>query len=486
MALPSALMGKREALAPRVSGKIRPGIMILTKNGETNKKAGVLYEQGVAAGKSFEEINDQISKECGTSLLRPVNTPFFTVRRSDFAMPEVADVIMQRFAEAREDGVKRLYRFPVVFGSDEITRILDFRFQMFTASGLKFWSAESEDGQQRLCRMFAPLPKDEKTQRVVRMPGGRSVIARQDNGGLCNPEKCPEFQTGQCKMRGQLLFYIPGIPGSGMIEIPTGSKNFGFDSEARLQEILRLGGALPTLIDGKPVFWLTKRLRRDMPMIDYANGKTTRTDQWIIEIEADLDMSRLRAANQPLLLQNQAAQAAAVLTGDPTPAMPQLTVIPSTSGEPVGEQGARATTQPPQKEGPPPGAKQGSTGPEKNLKSLRHEANALMESLGIDPQRYAPHAAGKWGTTWSRVEETLKSAIQELKTVEPILQAIKTHLMALGVAPEVFDAYAKNSFGDDWQFNLQMLPGIEDELMNAFGDRDNYVAAVTSLVGADT
>ena len=55
-------------------------------------------------------------------------------------------------------------------------------------------------------------------------------------------------------MRGRLLFYLPGIPGAGLIALPTGSKHFGAESESVLRDIMRLGnGHLPTLVDGRPV-----------------------------------------------------------------------------------------------------------------------------------------------------------------------------------------------------------------------------------------
>ncbi len=493
MALPSVLMGKRE-LSPRVSGKIRPGIMVLTKAGQANKEAAKLYDEGVAAGLSFEVINEKISKGCGAGLLRPINTAYFTVRGADFAIPEIATLILDRFAEVREDGVRRLYRFPVVFGSDELARIMDFRFQCFTASGLKFWSAESEDGMERVCRMFAPLKLDEKTRRAVRMPSGREVIAREDNAGRCVPPDCPEFQAGQCKMRGRLLFYIPGIAGAGLIEVPTGSKNFGFESEARLKDLLRLAGTLPTLVDGEPVLWLTKRLHRDIPMIDYEKGRTARTDQWIIEIEADIDMSRVRAAQSPLRIAAQARSAVAALAGPGAPTLPAApaaaaappqrapgTPAPQASGaahSPAGSSTPKPAPGPAREERTEPRAGGGSPA----VKELRRETNELLQALRFNPQRYAAHAASKWGERWSRTEEHLKLAIEELKALEPALANVRTSLQGLGLEWAAFDAYASSSYSVNWLFGRETLGDVEQELMNAFKDRENYVAAVTSLV----
>lgn len=481
MTLPSVLMGKHE-LSPRVSGKIRPGIMVLTKNGQGNKKAVEMYQSGVAEGRSFEDINDTICKECGAGLMRPINTPYFTVRGADFAMPEIAHLLMDRYGEVREDGVQRLYRFPIVFGSDELARIMDFRFQCFTASGLKFWSAESEDRKERLCKTFAPIKVDESSKRAIRLPGGREVIARQDNGGICEPRGCSEFQTGQCKMRGRLLFYIPGIPGAGLIEVPTGSKNFGFESEARLKELLAIAGTLPTLVDGKPVLWLAKRLHRDIPMIDYDKGKTTRTDQWIIEIEADIDMSRVRAEQNPLRLTGEGEASAAVLTGTEGPkALPQTIEKPRSPTPGGATPPARNSSQHTGGAEPKP-AKGAGQDLSPTVKQLRRQANDALQVMGIDAQRFAARAAQKWGDGWSKNETNLKAALEVLETIEPSLSAVKTSLAGLGLEEKEFDLYASSQFSQDWRFDKKALAAIEQELMHAFKDRDNYVAAVRNLV----
>ena len=475
MSLPSALMGK-QTLSPKVSGKIRPGIQILTKAGKENPEAVALYNDGVAKGKSYEDIEDQIYKELNIHALRPVNTPFFTVRRGDFGgMPELADLILDKYGEVREDKVRRLYRFPVVFGADEITRILNFNFQMYSKSGIQYWSGESNDGQARTCNTFAPIAKE--GSKVGRLVAGRGVIPRSDNNGICAPNHCPEFQEKKCTMRGRLLFYIPGIPGGGLIELPTGSKNFGVDSESVLSDIIRLGGGqLPTLIDGKPVFYVTKRLR-NVPMIDYEQGKATRTDQWIIEIEADIDMSRLSASNAPLLLGN-ANTAASTLMGAP----PQTQVIeirPHVKNQdPVARESIVGGQAQPKK------ANQEAmkTDPHAAIKAMRAELAGIFEVAQINPKAYAAIAAKKWGDSWSRSEALVKQAIDEVKALLPGLKNVRTNLTTLGIEFEKFDIYAKGAFSEHWQFDQRILPGIEEELMNAFSGRANYVATVMGVV----
>ena len=111
--MPATILGQAPSRIP-VGGKLRAGIKVLTSSAMQNPQAKAIYEQGVQAGKSFEEIEREIT----TALpdvkhpLVPKNVPYFTVRRQDFAMPEIADQILQQYGEDRGDGVKRLYRFP--------------------------------------------------------------------------------------------------------------------------------------------------------------------------------------------------------------------------------------------------------------------------------------------------------------------------------------------------------------------------------------
>lgn len=389
MALASELMGMKFNHAPKVSGKIRPGIMVLTKKSSENSEAVTIYNDGVKKGMSFEQIGDALQKKFGQNgMLRPINVPYFSVRAQDFAMPEIAKLILDKFGEDRGEG-KRLYRFPIVFGYDELTKILDFRFQMYTASGLKFWSDESKSGNERVCRTFAPI--EMRNNKAIRNPGGREVINRADNSGVCNPSKCNEFQTNQCKMRGRLLFYIPGIPGAGMFEIPTGSKNFGFESEKTLTDVLAAtGGTLRGLSTDRPVFWLTKKFKKDMPMIDWEKGTTTRTDQWVIEIEADLDMGRI--IDNPASLQIAANKSANILLGNTTGQTENPTDVKLLADAKVENEATHSWT----------------------VQTLRPELADKLSMLDIMPEEFGVYAAGIWGATWSKDLEKLQKAYAEI------------------------------------------------------------------------
>ncbi len=95
VALPT-LLGQGAARIP-TGGKIRPGIMVLTKKAAEVPGAKEIYQQGVADGHSFEQI-ERALKDALPQLkvpLVPRNVPWFTVRAQDFPNPEVARQILR-------------------------------------------------------------------------------------------------------------------------------------------------------------------------------------------------------------------------------------------------------------------------------------------------------------------------------------------------------------------------------------------------------
>jgi len=128
-----------------VAGRIRSGVKVLTTSAAQEPKAKALYDAGLADGKSFDDIEAEITHALPELKhpLVPKNVPYFTVRRPDFAMPEVAELILDKFGEERGDGVRRLYRFPVVFPADAWQAIMPHALMCYGANQLKFWSEYS-------------------------------------------------------------------------------------------------------------------------------------------------------------------------------------------------------------------------------------------------------------------------------------------------------------------------------------------------------
>jgi hypothetical protein len=53
--------------------------------------------------------------------------------------------------------------------------------------------------------------------------GGRKAIPREDNGGLCQPQSCPENQQRQRNLTGRFLFFIAGIRSISAFKLHTRS-----------------------------------------------------------------------------------------------------------------------------------------------------------------------------------------------------------------------------------------------------------------------
>lgn len=85
------------------SGRVRPGIKVLTRSAAAVKGAADTYAQGLAAGASFDEIGAALSKLQGIPKypLTPKNAPYFTVRQGDFSTPGAVDAIMTAHATVR-------------------------------------------------------------------------------------------------------------------------------------------------------------------------------------------------------------------------------------------------------------------------------------------------------------------------------------------------------------------------------------------------
>ena len=296
-ALPT-LLGQGPA---RIStgGKIRAGIKVLTKKAAENPKAKEIYDQGVAAGQSFEQI-EKILSEALPNLktpLVPKNVPWFTVRGQDFPNPEIAKQILDAYGEDRGDGGKRLYRFPVVFPSDMWQAVMPHELAAWGANEKKFWSEYAPDGRVRYCKCYAPVPFDDTGKRMIRVFGGRKTTLRSENGGLCDPESCGEYQQRQCNLSGRFIFFIPGIKSISAFELHT---NSFYAMNAAIQKFETIafmrGGRISGFLDAKQTpFYITKALM-EVPHID-ETGRAVRVWQWIIELEAPVDATALLRAN---------------------------------------------------------------------------------------------------------------------------------------------------------------------------------------------
>ena len=183
----ATLLGQVPARIP-TGGKIRAGIKVLTKKAAEQPKAKAIYDQGVAEGQSFEQIERAIAEALPSlkTPLIPRNVPWFTVRAQDFSNPEIAREILEAYGEDRGEG-RRLYRFPVVFPSDYWQTVMPHELAAWGMHDKHYWSQYSADGRVRHCMCHAPVPVDDTGRRTIRLSGDARPWCARTTAVSVNP-----------------------------------------------------------------------------------------------------------------------------------------------------------------------------------------------------------------------------------------------------------------------------------------------------------
>jgi len=379
------LLGQGSARIP-VGGKIRAGIKVLTKKAAEQPKAKAIYDQGVAAGQSFEQIERTIAEVLPAlkTPLIPRNVPWFTVRGPDFPNPEIAAQILAAYSEDRGEG-RHLYRFPVVFPSDYWQTVMPHELAAWGVHDKHYWSQYSADAQVRHCMCHAPVPVDDTGRRTIRLFGGRKTMVREDNGGLCEPEACREYQARQCNLTGRFLFFIPGIRSISAFELHT---NSFYAMNAAIQKFETVGflrgGRISGFLDRQRTpFYLTKKLM-EVAHID-EQGRAVRVPHWIIDLEAPVDVTALLRDNDDTeTILAQAQLATQVLQGNRAEADVEFPAPANEVHLPASPGGGGLTEEAPQREGHP------------SFEQLMRR----VEAYGIVPERYRAYADRRWGGGW--------------------------------------------------------------------------------------
>jgi hypothetical protein len=367
---PATILGSSSARIA-TAGKIRAGIKVLSRRAAEQPRACEIYERGVAEGQSFDRIEQSIVEALPAlkNPLVPRNVPWFTVRPQDFGNPALAEQLLDAHGEDRGEG-RHLYRFPVVFPSDHWQTVMPHELACWGASDKRYWSEYSADGSVRHCMRHAPVPVDANGRRTVRLFGGRKAVLREDNGGLCEPEACPEYQQRQCNLGGRLVFFVPGIRSLSAFELHT---NSFYAMNAAIQKFKTVaflrGGRISGFLDRQRTpFWLSKKLMEVSHIDEHA--RAVRVPQWIIELEAPVDVTALlRDTDQEAMIAD--ADAAQRLL-EPRPAAVTTADEPAAAPEAI-----EAPTEP-----------------------MLDKVLALAALAGINAETFEAYAARRWGPGW--------------------------------------------------------------------------------------
>ncbi|WP_431831606.1 hypothetical protein [Cupriavidus consociatus] len=390
-------------MRPPIIGKIRPGIKVLTKAAREKPEAVRIHDAGLARGESFERIAAEIIRATGIKMpMVPKNVPWFTCRASDFANPALAEDIVQRYGEDRNDGNgHRLWRFPVVFVFDDWLSNMPNQLVAWTHSGRQYFSEYGPDGR-RYCKMYAPPVRDARANRAKRMWGGRTIILRQDEDvpdGICDPQECPQYQSGHCNLSASFYFSVPCATGLGLIEMPTTSIYVLQKAHAAMQTVAMARGRLVGV-----KFWMSKQ-EVEISRID-DGGKPVRQMQWLITLDAEIDIAALLdGSDRPVPALELANQAADALEGERRAGPDDVDNLVHDSG--VGD-------------GPSLPAHNADAEPSPEDDDLESQYRDLIARLELDSDEGAlqlkAFAAATIGRGWSKRPHDVRQFVKELRT----------------------------------------------------------------------
>nr|WP_080709897.1 MULTISPECIES: hypothetical protein [Cupriavidus] len=396
-------------MRPPIIGKIRPGIKVLTKAARDKPEAVRIHDAGLARGESFERIAADITRATGIKTpMVPKNVPWFTCRGSDFANPALAEDILQRYGEDRNDGNGyRLWRFPVVFAFDDWLSNMPNQLVAWTKSGRQYFSEYGHDGR-RYCKMYAAPVRNERANRAKRMWGGRTIILRQDENiqdGICDPQECPQYQGGHCNLSASFFFAVPSAIGLGLIEMPTTSIYVLQKAHAAMQTVALARGRLVGV-----KFWMSKQ-EIEISRID-DSGQAVRQMQWLITLDAEVDIAALLdGSDRPPPALEMATQAVSVLEGDGEALAPGQghvcdapTQVGATDGSAVQANAAAPAC----------------SSAESGIEDLEREYRDLVQRLGLNSEdgtrQLKAFATATFGRGWSKRDQDVRRFLSEMRT----------------------------------------------------------------------
>lgn len=411
-----------------IAGRIRPGFKRLTKPAREHAEVVKVYEDGLNKGQSFDEIAKRIEDETQYKkiALVPENAPHFTIRRGEFVNPKVADLIIEKYGETRPShpNEKRVYSLPIILATDSWLDTLPHTLNVFNASGRVYWAEYQADGS-RVCKTYgAPPPPQPKADR--RLFGGRPIILRKENDGACNPDVCPQWHAKECQLKGAFRFYVAGIPGIAMVEIPTTSFYSLTGARDMLAMLTAQRGRIAGLQNGKPVLWVSKR-REKVARYRPELGRSVPELQWLIRLESpEFDVATLieqrestinsvpRLVAPPPQISQEAHQEQLVLPADAVDGV----MLPASTSTQEASAASIATKAAPE----------GPEGLADDLDAAMEKLGKVIASTGVDKAVALDYCASRFGKGWSKQLPMVKELLDDLKQFEDDPQALAAML----------------------------------------------------------
>jgi hypothetical protein len=455
-------------VVPR-AGVIRPGIQRLTRAAQEHPRAAEIrsiFARAEWGEIKFNEAKKLIEKSTGlVNAMHPSNAPYFSVFATDFTVPEHARMILEKYGEDRGEG-KRLYRFPVVFQTTDIDRIIPGGFRRGKGEPAYF-STNGLDGV-RYCAYYEHItPEQWQEQRHRKVIQVRSEAKVR---GKCDPEKCKEFAEGSCRFVGDISFYIPGIAAGGLMRMTTGSE---FACEAMYMELARIKEALGTIpqvhpfLPGEPTFMITKRLET-RTYYNQRTGVRERAQNWVPILVPNFDMGALISTPRHLLpsAQMQAAPQAWLAAPHPnaapvgamyedagvkTATEPLAQAGTAECGDPEISEVVTPSDYPPHDDKPPMHDPADESGPLGAQPDVRTQLGYLVDLSAPDVATWIEALGGE--------DVALRVALSLSEMGDGIVDshiALVGIIRSSGIPKEQFSAYMAQRYGKGWARNASV------------------------------
>lgn len=405
-----SILGEARARLP-ITGRIRPGIQVLTKGASSNPRIVEAYDRGMREGQSYEEIAKAIEALGYTKKpLIPLNTDHFAVKREHFINPAIADLIIEKYGEVRPGTrEKRVYQLPIILPTDDWLLAIPHEFAVMDRGGKHFWSEYDSDGVRR-CMYPAPLDPDPKNRR--RTGAGRPILVRQDNGGRCEPEKCPEYQSRKCRLTGAFQFYVAGIPGLNLIQVPTNSFYSLKKAMETLKMVRTLRGRISGLHQGRPFLWLIRNREWVTRIMD--DGQVVREKQWLIGFESP-EVDAMSFLNEPT-------------------AEPRLVATPGqATTQPAVQSGEAVNESPEALPDPYEGLDQAA-----RIEGKKEELfTRVITTMGVPLQQYIQRNKAQYSDVWSKDEDAIDLLLAEARKYESNPEDLKALIQEFFTVQEI-------------------------------------------------
>jgi hypothetical protein len=241
-----------------------------------------------------------------------------------------------------------------------------------------------------------------------------------------------------------LLFYVPGIPTTGMLGMETSSE---YAAEGIWSDLERIRDALGTIPrfnpnkPGAPIFWITKSLEPRTYFDEH--GKKQSGFQWVPKLQADIDIGALLSSGKVMALPS--APTPVAWLSKPV-GMPEAVLLAPAEATPVQSEGQGAP-------------------------DVNDQLEKLIEEMGLDQDLVMQYFDLKIAQSWENDTAHVETAIKMLEQLKRLgnecaakLIGLSIRVAQIGIDSRDFNAYSFARYGKGYTAKIDVLTRIESDI----------------------